>query len=59
MTLIDPAAQPPEKSGDLAEKADRAGTDFLLIGGSTDINSHLVDITIEKITAKTERRQML
>ena len=25
MTLIDPAAQSPERSGDLAEKADRAG----------------------------------
>ncbi len=56
MTLIDPAAQPPEKSGDLAEKADRAGTDFFLIGGSTDINSHLMDITIEKIRAKTEKQ---
>ena len=56
MTLIDPAAQPPEKSGELAEKADRAGTDFFLIGGSTDINSHLMDITIEKIRAKTEKQ---
>jgi phosphoglycerol geranylgeranyltransferase len=56
MTLIDPAAQSPEKSGDLAEKADRAGTDFFLIGGSTDINSHLMDITIEKIRAKTEKQ---
>ena len=34
------------------EEADRAGTDFFLIGGSTDINSHLMDITIEKIRAR-------
>jgi phosphoglycerol geranylgeranyltransferase len=56
MTLIDPAAQSPERSGDLAEKADRAGTDFFLIGGSTDINSHLMDVTIEKIRSKTEKQ---
>lgn len=56
MTLIDPAAQSPEKSGDLADKADKAGTDFFLIGGSTDINSKLMDITIEKIREKTDKQ---
>ncbi len=38
MTLIDPAAQDPYKSGQIAKEAQRAGTDFFMVGGSTDID---------------------
>jgi phosphoglycerol geranylgeranyltransferase len=56
MTLIDPAAQSPDRSVELAEKADKAGTDFFLIGGSTDIDSRLMDKTISRIKEKTEKQ---
>ena len=39
----------PDRAVELAEKADKAGTDFFLIGGSTDIDSRLMDITISRI----------
>ncbi|WP_337860618.1 geranylgeranylglyceryl/heptaprenylglyceryl phosphate synthase [Ferroplasma sp.] len=56
MTLIDPAAQSPERSSQLAEKADKAGTDFFLIGGSTDIDSYLMDKTIKNMKEKTDKQ---
>ncbi len=59
MTLIDPAAQSPDRSVELAEKADKAGTDFFLIGGSTDIDSQLMDKTISRIKEKTEKQVII
>ncbi len=56
MTLIDPAAQPVSRSVEIAEKSDRAGTDFFLIGGSTGITSSLMDKTINEIKKKTDKR---
>jgi phosphoglycerol geranylgeranyltransferase len=56
MTLIDPAAQPLEKALELAEKADKAGTDFFLIGGSTDIDSCMMDKTIKSMKEKTDKQ---
>lgn len=56
MTLIDPASQPVCKSVELAEKADKAGTDFFLIGGSTDITTFLLDKTIKEIKKKTDKK---
>jgi phosphoglycerol geranylgeranyltransferase len=59
MTLIDPAAQAPDRSVELAEKADKAGTDFFLIGGSTNIDSDLMDKTIKGIKAKTDKQVII
>ncbi|MEM0139396.1 MAG: geranylgeranylglyceryl/heptaprenylglyceryl phosphate synthase [Ferroplasma sp.] len=56
MTLIDPAAQDCERAAQLAIKADNAGTDFLLIGGSTDIDMKLMDKTILKIKNVVDRK---
>ena len=59
MTLIDPAAQPLSMSVEIAEKADKAGTDFFLIGGSTDITPSLMDKTINEIRKKTSKRTII
>jgi len=56
MTLIDPASQSVCKSVELAEKADKAGTDFFLIGGSTDITPFLMDKTIKEIKKKSDKK---
>ena len=49
MTLIDPAKQSPEKAGEIAREARDAGTDAIMIGGSTDLNVENVDATVEMI----------
>ena len=40
MTLIDPATSGFEGSANIAHEAGRAGTDFILLGGSTPVLSH-------------------
>ncbi|MEM0158682.1 MAG: geranylgeranylglyceryl/heptaprenylglyceryl phosphate synthase [Thermoplasmataceae archaeon] len=55
MTLIDPAAQSPERSARIAAEADTAGTDFFMIGGSTNIDEETMDaaiLSIKKVTKK-------
>ena len=42
MTLIDPASQSPEKSGIIAREAEAAGSDYIMIGGSTSVSSEMV-----------------
>ncbi|AAT42768.1 geranylgeranylglyceryl/heptaprenylglyceryl phosphate synthase [Picrophilus oshimae] len=59
MTLIDPASQDIESSGRIAEAAERAGTDFIMIGGSTRINSELMDKTIGAIKSKTSLKTII
>ncbi len=49
MTLIDPAKQSPEESARIAYEAYLAGTDAIMIGGSTDLSMELVDETVLKI----------
>ncbi len=49
MTLIDPAFQSPEKAGEIARNAEAAGTDYIMIGGSTSITREKLDETIKKI----------
>jgi len=49
MTLIDPAKQPPSKSGEIAAKACRAGTDAIMVGGSTGVTQENLDKTIDEI----------
>jgi phosphoglycerol geranylgeranyltransferase len=49
MTLIDPAKQPPSKSGEIAAKACRAGTDAIMVGGSTGVTQENLDKTVDEI----------
>ena len=52
MTLIDPASQDIDRSCEIAMEAEKAGTDFLMIGGSTEINEEAMDETIKEIRKK-------
>jgi len=55
MTLIDPAAQTEDRSAQIAQEAENAGTDFFMIGGSTNINEEKMDsciVAIKRVTTK-------
>ncbi len=54
MTLIDPAKQSPEKASKIAYEAYLAGTDAIMIGGSTDLNVENVDKTVLAIKEKID-----
>ncbi len=49
MTLIDPAKQSARVSGEIAAKACRAGTDAIMVGGSTGVTQENLDETVEQI----------
>lgn len=49
MTLIDPAKQPSKESGEIAAKAKRAGTDAIMVGGSTGVTQENLDSTVDEI----------
>lgn len=53
MTLIDPASQSPERSARIAHEAERAGTDYIMIGGSTMIDPAALRETITRIREQT------
>lgn len=55
MTLIDPASQDVERSTEIASEAEKAGTDFFMIGGSTQIDGKVMDETILGIKNRTRR----
>lgn len=52
MTLIDPAKQSPEEAGKIGYEAYLAGTDAIMIGGSTHISMEDVDNTVLEIKKK-------
>jgi len=49
MTLLDPAKQDPAVSGEIAAKAEAAGTDAIMVGGSTGVTQENLDATVEHI----------
>ncbi len=49
MTLIDPAKQPPETSRKIALAASNAGSDVIMVGGSTGITQDNLDRTVDNI----------
>ncbi len=49
MTLIDPDDQSPEEAARIAKEAKNAGTDVIMIGGSTGITKESMDATIKEI----------
>jgi len=52
-TLIDPEKQIPEKAGKTAKIAEKAGTDLIMVGGSTITSQQMVDETVVKIKENT------
>lgn len=59
MTLIDPAAQNAERSALIAGEAEKAGTDFIMIGGSTKIDSDIIREAIDGIKKTTGLRTII
>lgn len=59
MTLIDPASQGREKSSDIAVQAERAGTDFIMIGGSTNIDLKAMDKCVSDIKERSELKVII
>lgn len=53
MTLIDPENQTPEEAAEIAQRLKDAGTDAIMIGGSTGITTENVDMTAVAIKKKT------
>lgn len=54
MTLIDPATSGVQGSVKIAEQAERAGTDFILIGGSTNLSISEMDNATGAIKSRIE-----
>ena len=54
MTLIDPATSGPEGSADIAFEAYKAGTDFIMLGGSTEISPEVLDKTTDLMKKKID-----
>ena len=51
MTLLDPDKQSPDEAGRIAAAAAEAGTDAIMIGGSTGVTQEKVDATVLAIKA--------
>ncbi|MEM2250514.1 MAG: geranylgeranylglyceryl/heptaprenylglyceryl phosphate synthase [Candidatus Hadarchaeales archaeon] len=54
LTLIDPAKQSPGEAAYIVSEADRAGTDGIMVGGSTGAFGRLLDDTILEIKKVTD-----
>jgi len=54
MTLIDPDKQEPETAGEMARSVTNAGSDAIMVGGSTGVSQEKLDATVLAIKAKTD-----
>ncbi len=54
LTLIDPAKQEPNVAGEIASEAAKAGTDGIMVGGSTHAGGNLLDDTVASIKKATD-----
>lgn len=54
LTLIDPNKQPPSVAGEMCKQAAEAGTDGIMVGGSTGVSRESFDATIRAIKESTE-----
>ena len=52
LTLIDPDKQTAEEAADIASRAERAGTDAIMIGGSTDVTQDNLDAAAKAIKGR-------
>jgi len=59
LTLIDPEKNYAENIEEVLNRIDRAGTDGILVGGSTGTNQTNVDITVRKIKEHTKKPVIL
>ena len=59
MTLIDPASQSLKKSSSIAADAEKAGTDYFMIGGSTGITQSVMDECIIEIKKCTDTKVII
>ncbi len=59
MTLIDPASQKSKKAALMAEEAEKAGSDFIMIGGSTSVSMSMVDETVLAIKDRSSLKTIL
>jgi phosphoglycerol geranylgeranyltransferase len=53
MTLIDPDKHPGDTAGEIARHATAAGTDAIMVGGSTGVSQPLLDATVKSIKTST------
>lgn len=54
LTLIDPDEQEPGLAGEIALQADLAGTDGIMVGGSTNVETELFDGELKEIKNNTD-----
>lgn len=54
LTLIDPDEQKPESAGEMAAQVASAGTDGIMVGGSTGVEGEILDKTIVEIKKNTD-----
>jgi len=51
MTLVDPAKQPPSAAIEIARRAESAGSDVMMVGGSTGVTQENLDATVDSMKA--------
>lgn len=54
LTLVDPDKQEPEDAGEMARKVVSAGSDGIMVGGSTNVGGELLDETVIRIKDEVE-----
>jgi phosphoglycerol geranylgeranyltransferase len=54
VTLIDPDRQTPEKALDMVKQAEAGGTSIILVGGTTGVDQHKLDSTLDRIMGNTK-----
>lgn len=59
LTLIDPDEQEPEVAGRIASLADSAGTNGVMIGGSTSAEGSILNETVREIKKNTDKPAIL
>lgn len=58
-TLLDPASTSPAEAAKLAERVARAGTDLLLLGGSTGVTAEATQATVDAVHEASDRPVVL
>ncbi|MGA1822980.1 MAG: geranylgeranylglyceryl/heptaprenylglyceryl phosphate synthase [Thermoplasmatota archaeon] len=54
VTLIDPDRQTPEKALEMVRQAEAGGTSIILVGGTTGVDQHKLDSTLDEIMGRTD-----
>lgn len=59
MTLLDPARQTAARSAEIADIADRLGTNAFMVGGSTGVTQENLDETVKKIKSAAPSKPVI